>query len=54
VEEVGELVRHYLANSAGRLEIVRRARARIEKEHTYAHRVGTICANMKRLYGTPA
>jgi spore maturation protein CgeB len=54
VEEIEDLVRHYLANPAERLEIARRARARIEKEHTYAHRMATICANMKRLFGTPA
>lgn len=53
-EEIGDLVRHYLANPAGRLEIARRARARIEKEHSYAHRMATICANMKRMFGTPA
>lgn len=54
VEEIGDLVRHYLANPAERLEIARRARARIEKEHSYAHRMVTICTNMKRMFGTPA
>lgn len=54
VEEIGDLVRHYLANPAERLEIARRARARIENEHSYAHRMVTICTNMKRMFGTPA
>lgn len=53
-EEIGDLVRHYLANPSKRLEIARRARARIEKEHSYAHRMATICENMKRMFGTPA
>lgn len=52
--EIGELVRHYLANSAARRAITLRARARIEKEHSYAHRMATICAHMKRIFGTPA
>lgn len=54
VEEIGDLVRHYLANPSARREISLRARARIEREHSYAHRIETICANMKRMYGTPA
>lgn len=54
VEEIGELVRYYLSNPSRRLEIVRRARARIEREHSYAHRIETICANMKRMYGISA
>lgn len=54
VGEIGDLVRHYLANPSQRLEIASRARARIEKEHSYAHRMAAICAHMKRIYGTPA
>ncbi len=54
VEEMDDLVRHYLAHPSQRLEITLRARARIEQEHSYAHRIETICVNMKRLYGTPA
>ncbi len=54
VEEMGDLVRHYLAHPSQRLEIAQQARMRIEKEHSYAHRIETICANMKRMYGTPA
>ena len=54
VEEIGDLVRHYLANSSSRERIALRARQRIEKEHSYGHRMATICANMKRLFGTPA
>ena len=53
-EEIGDLVRHFLAKPTERLEIAVRARARIEKEHSYAHRMATICANMKRMFGTPA
>lgn len=52
--EIGDLVRHYLANPSKRQDIARRARERIEKEHSYAHRMATICAHMKRIYGTPA
>jgi spore maturation protein CgeB len=54
VEEIGDIVRHYLANSAARKKIAARARQRIEKEHSYAHRIATICANMSQLYGIPA
>lgn len=54
VEEIGGLVRHYLANPAARKKIAARARQRIEKEHSYAHRIKTICANMNQIYGTPA
>jgi spore maturation protein CgeB len=54
VEEVGGLVRHYLANPAARKKIAAQARRRIEKEHSYAHRIRTICANMSQIYGTPA
>ena len=54
VEEIGGLVRHYLANPAARKKIAARARQRIEKEHSYAHRIKTICANMSQIYGTPA
>ena len=53
-DEIGELVRFYLVNPTARREIILRARARIEGEHSYARRIGTICAHMKRLYGTPA
>ena len=52
--EIGELVRHYLANASARREVILRARARIEGEHSYARRIGTICTQMKRLFGTPA
>ncbi len=54
VEEIGDLVRHYLSNPSARREISLRARVRIEREHSYAHRIETICANMKRMFGTPA
>lgn len=54
VEEIGDLVRHYLSHPAACREMALRARARIEREHTYAHRMETICANMKRIFGTPA
>lgn len=52
--EIGELVRHYLANPCARRDITLRARRRIEQEHSYAHRMATICAHMKRIFGTPA
>lgn len=53
VDEIMDLVRYYLANPAARKKIVARARERIEKEHSYAHRIETICANMSKMFGTP-
>lgn len=54
LDEIVDLVRHYQANPAARKKIAARARERIEKEHSYAHRIETICANMSKMYGTPA
>ena len=53
VEEIVDLVRHYLANPAARKKIAARAREHIEKEHSYAHRIEAICANMSKMFGTP-
>ena len=49
--EIPELVRHYLANPAERERVAQAARARILAEHTYEHRVETLCAAMRRVYG---
>ena len=54
VGEIGDVLRHYLANPSARLEIVRRARQRIEREHSYAHRIAVACREMRRIHGTPA
>lgn len=53
-EEIGDLVRHYLGNPVARLRIAARARRRIEGEHSYAHRVASICKHMRDMFGTPA
>jgi spore maturation protein CgeB len=53
-EEIGDLARHYLARPAAREKIAARARRRIEREHSYVHRLGTICASMRDMFGTPA
>lgn len=52
--EIEDLLRHYLDNPSARLGIARRARQRIEREHSYAHRIATACAQMARICGTPA
>lgn len=53
-EEIGGLVRYYLGNPAARRRIAARARRRVEREHTYAHRLASICKHMQTLFGTPA
>lgn len=53
-EEIGGLVQHYLDNPAARDRVALRARQRIEREHSYAHRLSTVCTAMGRMYGTPA
>ena len=53
LEEIGDLVRHYLARPAAREQVAARARRRIEREHSYAHRLAAICAAMREMFGTP-
>ena len=53
-KEIGDLVRHYLARPDAREKIAARARRRIEREHSYAHRLAAICAAMRGMFGTPA
>ncbi len=53
-EEIGDLVRHYLGNPVSRLRVAARARRRIEEQHSYAHRVVSICKHMQAMFGTPA
>lgn len=54
VDEIGDLIRYYMANPSVRRDIALHARQRIEKEHSYAHRIQTICSSMRHIYGTPA
>ena len=44
---LAELAGHYGARPQARAQIVARARARIEREHTYAHRLRTLVATMR-------
>ena len=50
MEECAELYRHYLANPDARRAITERARQRILKEHTYAHRLEKIAGIMRARY----
>lgn len=52
--EIGMLVRHYLTHPTSAVRIANRARMRIEREHSYAHRLATMCGFMRSVYGTPA
>jgi len=49
--EVPELVRYYLDHPAERQRITAAARARILAEHTYEHRLQTLFAAMRDIYG---
>ena len=49
--EVPELVRYYLDHPAQRRNITTAARARILAEHTYEHRLQTLFAAMREIYG---
>lgn len=53
-EEIGERVRYYLDHPAARARVALKARQRIEREHSYAHRLASVCAAMGTIYGTPA
>jgi spore maturation protein CgeB len=52
--EIAELVRYFLSRPDHCRKITTRARERIMRQHTYAHRVRTMCAFMHQTYGTPA
>jgi len=49
--EAGDMVRHYLAHPAERERISAAARKRILAEHTYEHRLKTLFAAMREMYG---
>ena len=50
-EEVPELLKYYLAHPQERGRIAAAARKRVLAEHTYAHRLQTIIAHMREVYG---
>ena len=50
-EEVPELLKYYLAHPQERGRIAAAARKRVLAEHTYAHRLQTIIARMREVYG---
>ena len=52
-EEVPDLLKHYLARPDARARIAEAARKRVLAEHTYAHRLQTLAARMREVYGTP-
>ena len=49
--ETPELIRHYLAKPNERARIAAAARARVLAEHTYVHRLQTLAARMREVYG---
>jgi len=51
-EEVPDLVRYFLAHPAERQRITRAARTRILAEHTWTHRIQSILAHLREIYGT--
>ena len=53
-DEIPELVRHYLAHPDARKKLVTAARRRVLACHTWAHRLETLLAEMRAIYGTPA
>ncbi len=50
-EEAEELIRRYLADPAGRAAVSAAARARVLAQHTYDHRLRTLMAAMKQVFG---
>ena len=50
-EEVPELIKYYLAHPEARARVAAAARKRVLAEHTYAHRLQTIIARMREVYG---
>jgi len=53
IEEISDLVRFYLNHPAERQAVIARGRERVEKQHSYAHRLRQICAQMHAYFGTP-
>jgi spore maturation protein CgeB len=51
VEEIPDLLRHYLAHPGERRRITEAARARILARHTYVHRLDELCAAMRQAFG---
>lgn len=50
-QEIGELVRRYLKHPADRKRVAEAGRRRVLGEHTWAHRVRTLLADMRDVYG---
>ncbi|MBI1317726.1 MAG: glycosyltransferase [Candidatus Hydrogenedens sp.] len=51
LEEAAEKMQYYQTHPQARLEIVRRARARVLGEHTYEHRLRDLTARLKAFFG---
>jgi len=49
--EIPDLIRFYLDKPEAAAALVRRARDRVLREHTYAHRLASMIAHMKARYG---
>lgn len=49
--EIGELTRYYLTHAAQRKRVAAAARARVLSEHTWTHRLRTLLAAMRDIYG---
>lgn len=52
-DEIDGLLRRYLDHPRDRARIVAAARKRILAEHTYEHRLRTLLAHMRRIFGAP-
>jgi spore maturation protein CgeB len=52
IAEIPDLIRHYLAHPEERRRISQAARTRILAQHTYVHRLDSLCAAMKAAFGT--
>jgi spore maturation protein CgeB len=50
-EEIPDLIRFYLKNPSAARAVTLKARHRVLKEHTYAHRLGRIIDHMQHRYG---
>jgi len=51
IEEIPDLIRFYLKNTAARKAVVKAGRARVLAEHTWAQRIQSLVAHMKEIYG---
>jgi len=49
-DEVGDLIRHYLAHESERKAVAQAGRARVLAEHTYVHRLRAMAETMRAIY----